>query len=257
MTAGQATEGLGAQAAAPILVALDTTDPARAAGLATALRGQVGGLKLGLEFFMANGAAGVARISELGQPVFLDLKFHDIPNTVAGAVRAVAPLQPFILNVHAGGGRAMMLAARDAAHDSAAKLGVAPPKLIAVTVLTSFAAGDLAEVGVPADPQDQVRRLAALTRDCGLDGVVCSAKEIAVLRQDLGADFLLVTPGIRPAWAASGDQKRIMTPAEAIEAGADHLVIGRPITGADDPVAAARRIADEIAGRAGDARTPA
>lgn len=257
MAAKQATEGRDARAVAPILVALDTTDPARAAGLADALRGHVGGLKLGLEFFMANGAAGVAGISELGQPVFLDLKFHDIPNTVAGAVRAVAPLRPFILNVHAGGGRAMMLAARDAARDSAAKLGIAPPKLIAVTVLTSFAGSDLAEVGVPAGPQDQVRRLAALTRDCGLDGVVCSAKEIAVLRQDLGADFLLVTPGIRPAWAASGDQKRIMTPAEAMEAGADHLVIGRPITGADDPVAAAKRIADEIACRAGDDRTQA
>ncbi|MDY0882376.1 orotidine-5'-phosphate decarboxylase [Dongia soli] len=257
MAAGLATESVGTQAVAPILVALDTTDPTQAGALANALRGHVGGLKLGLEFFMANGAAGVARISELGQPVFLDLKFHDIPNTVAGAVRAVAPLCPFILNVHASGGRAMMVAAREAAHDRAAKLGVTPPKLIAVTVLTSFAGNDLAEVGQPADPQDQVRRLAALTRECGLDGVVCSAKEIAVLRQDLGADFLLVTPGIRPAWAATGDQKRIMTPAEAMEAGADYLVIGRPITSAGDPVAAAKRIADEIASRPGNNRTRA
>ena len=257
MTARQASQVSSAQAGAPVLVALDTTDPTRAAGLANVLRGHVGGLKLGLDFFMANGAAGVARMRELGQPVFLDLKFHDIPNTVAGAVRAVAPLQPFILNVHASGGRAMMVAAREAAHDSAAKLGLVPPRLIAVTVLTSFAGKDLAEVGQPADPQDQVRRLAALTRDCGLDGVVCSAQEIAVLRQDLGSDFLLVTPGIRPAWAATGDQKRIMTPAEAMEAGADYLVIGRPITGADDPVAAARRIADEIAGRGAAARTRA
>jgi orotidine-5'-phosphate decarboxylase len=204
-------------------------------------------VKLGLEFFMANGAAGVATIGTLGLPVFLDLKFHDIPNTVASAIRAVAPLRPFITNVHAGGGRAMMLAARDAALDSAAKLGVAPPKLIAVTVLTSFTGSDLAEVGQPDDPLEQVRRLAELTRDCGLDGVVCSPKEIAILRRDLGPDFLLVTPGIRPDWAAAGDQKRIMTPAEAVRAGADYLVIGRPITGAADPAEAAQRIAAEIA----------
>ncbi|HVJ44306.1 MAG TPA: orotidine-5'-phosphate decarboxylase [Dongiaceae bacterium] len=231
----------------PVLAALDMTALDQATVLAQRLRGAVGGIKLGLEFYMANGAAGVAAVSELGLPVFLDLKFHDIPNTVAGAIRAIAPLRPFITNIHAGGGRAMMLAARDAAAESAAKLGVPAPKLIAVTVLTSLNGHDLVEVGQPDDTLHQVRRLAALTQQCGLDGVVCSPQEIAVLRRDLGPDFLLVTPGIRPAWAATGDQKRIMTPAEAVRAGASYLVIGRPITGDADPAAAAQRIATEIA----------
>jgi orotidine-5'-phosphate decarboxylase len=230
----------------PVFAALDTTSTRDAVALAERLRGTVGGIKLGLEFYMANGAAGVARLSELGLPVFLDLKFHDIPNTVAGAIRAVAPLKPFITNVHAGGGRAMLAAARDAAREGADKLGVTAPKLIAVTVLTSLSGADLAEVGQPDDTLDQVRRLAALSQACGLDGVVCSPREIAVLRRDLGPDFLLVTPGIRPAWAATGDQKRIMTPAEAVAAGASYLVIGRPITGDADPADAARRIQAEI-----------
>ncbi len=244
--AGTESETARQSAGKQVLVALDTTSTETARGWTENLRGHIGGVKLGLEFFMANGAAGVAAIGALGMPVFLDLKFHDIPNTVAGAIRAVAPLRPLITNVHAGGGRAMMLAARDANRESAAKLGIAPSKLIAVTVLTSFTGSDLAEVGQPDDPLEQVRRLAELTRDCGLDGVVCSPKEIAVLRRDLGPDFLLVTPGIRPDWAATGDQKRVMTPAEAVHAGADYLVIGRPITGAADPAEAARRIAAEI-----------
>jgi orotidine-5'-phosphate decarboxylase len=231
-----------------ILVALDTTDVAVAKGWARATRDHVAGIKLGLEFFNANGPAGVAEITSLGAPLFLDLKFHDIPNTVAGAVRAVAPLKPMILNLHASGGAAMMRAALDAARESAAKLGAAPPKLIAVTILTSLSDADLAEVGQPAGASDQVRRLASLTRACGLDGVVCSPHEIAVLRRDLGPDFLLVTPGVRPAWSAAGDQKRVMEPREAAEAGADYLVIGRPITGAADPAEAVRRIKAEIAG---------
>jgi orotidine-5'-phosphate decarboxylase len=231
-----------------ILIALDTTDVATAAGWARATREWVAGVKLGLEFFNARGPAGVAEIAALGAPVFLDLKFHDIPNTVAGAVRAVAPLKPMILNLHAAGGVAMMKAALDAARDSAAKLGVAPPKLVAVTVLTSLGDEDLAEIGQPAGAADQVRRLAALTQACGLDGVVCSPHEIALLRRDLGPDFLLVTPGVRPSWAAAGDQKRVMEPAQAMAAGADYLVIGRPITGAADPADAARRIGAEIAG---------
>ena len=231
-----------------ILVALDTTEVATAAGWARATREWVAGVKLGLEFFNARGPAGVAEIAALGAPVFLDLKFHDIPNTVAGAVRAVAPLKPMILNLHAAGGAAMMKAALNAARDSAAKLGAAPPKLIAVTVLTSLGDEDLAEIGQPAGAADQVRRLAALTQACGLDGVVCSPHEIALLRRDLGPDFLLVTPGVRPSWAAAGDQKRVMEPAQAMAAGADYLVIGRPITGAADPADAARRIGAEIAG---------
>jgi orotidine-5'-phosphate decarboxylase len=234
----------------PVLAALDLTDTDSALALAGQLRGTVGGIKLGLEFYMAAGAQGVARLSELGLPVFLDLKFHDIPNTVAGAIRAIAGLHPFMTNIHAAGGRAMMLAARDAAHDSAAKMGVSPPKLIAVTVLTSLNGADLADVGQAANPLDQVRRLAALTQACGLDGVVCSPQEIVALRQDLGPDFLLVTPGIRPSWATSGDQKRVMTPVEAVQAGASYLVIGRPITGDQDPAAAARRIQADLAAAA-------
>ncbi|HEV8390788.1 MAG TPA: orotidine-5'-phosphate decarboxylase [Dongiaceae bacterium] len=231
-----------------VLVALDTTDVAAAKGWARSTRDSVAGIKLGLEFFNARGPAGVAEIAALGAPVFLDLKFHDIPNTVAGAVRAVAPLQPMILNLHASGGAAMMRAALDAARDSAARLSVTPPKLIGVTALTSLSDADLAEVGQPAGASDQVRRLAALTQACGLDGVVASPHEIAMLRRDLGPDFLLVIPGVRPSWAAAGDQKRVMEPRQAMEAGADYLVIGRPITGAADPAEAARRIALEIAG---------
>ncbi len=231
-----------------ILVALDTTDLAVAKGWARATKGEVAGVKLGLEFFNARGPAGVAEVAALGAPLFLDLKFHDIPNTVAGAVRAVAPLQPMILNLHASGGAAMMRAALDAAHDSAARLGVTAPKLIAVTVLTSLNDEDLAEVGQPSAASDQVRRLAALTQRCGLDGVVCSPHEIGVLRRDLGNGFLLVTPGVRPSWAAAGDQKRVMEPRQAVEAGADYLVIGRPITSAADPAEAACRIAAEISG---------
>ena len=231
-----------------VLVALDTTDVAVAKGWARATRDHVAGIKLGLEFFNARGPAGVAEVAAQGAPLFLDLKFHDIPNTVAGAVRAVAPLKPTILNLHASGGVAMMRAARDAAHDTAAKLGVTPPKLIAVTVLTSLSDDDLVEVGQPAGASDQVRRLAALTQACGLDGVVASPHEIAMLRRDLGPDFLLVIPGVRPSWSVAGDQKRIMEPRQAMDAGADYLVIGRPITGAPDPAEAARRVADEIAG---------
>lgn len=245
------TQPADSRIANPVFAALDLTSVTGAVALAERLRGAVGGLKLGLEFFMAAGAAGVAQVAELGLPMFLDLKFHDIPNTVAGAIRAIAPLRPFMTNVHAAGGRAMMVAARDAALESAAKLGVAPPKLIAVTVLTSLNDADLAEVGQTAHALDQVRRLAGLAQQCGLDGVVCSPQEIAILRQDLGDDFLLVTPGIRPSWSASGDQKRVMTPEEAVLAGASYLVIGRPITGDQDPAAAARRIQAGIDAAAG------
>jgi orotidine-5'-phosphate decarboxylase len=228
-----------------VLVALDTTDLDQARSWARATTGAVAGVKLGLEFFNAQGPDGVRRVAEMGAPIFLDLKFHDIPNTVAGAVRAVVPLRPAIVNVHAAGGPAMLRAAGDAAKETAAKLGITPPKVIGVTVLTSLGDEDLAAVGQPA-AADQVRRLAALTKSCGLDGVVCSPHEIAQLRRDLGPDFLLVIPGVRPAWAAAGDQKRVMEPRQAMAAGADFLVIGRPITGAADPAEAARRIALEI-----------
>ncbi len=228
-------------------VALDSTDVAAAAALAERLKGHVGGIKIGKEFFTANGPAGVERIAACEMPVFLDLKFHDIPNTVASAVRAAAPLKPFMLNVHAGGGATMLRAAADAARDSAAALGCTPPLMIAVTVLTSLDDDDLHHMGIAGTAHDQVLRLADLTQQCGLDGVVCSAREVTALKRQNGRNFKLVVPGIRPTWASSDDQKRIVTPAKAVADGADFLVIGRPITGADDPVAAADKISAEIA----------
>ena len=227
-----------------IFVAIDTPDPDRAVALAETLQGLVGGVKLGKEFFTANGPEGVWRVSACGMPIFLDLKWHDIPNTVAGAVRSSLALNPAIVNVHAAGGRAMLEAARDAA----AEAGADRPLVIAVTVLTSLDRTDLDATGVHDSVVEQVTRLAVLARDSGLDGVVCSAHEIMRLRGACGRDFKIITPGIRPDWAATGDQKRIVTPAEAVNLGADYLVIGRPITGADDPAAAARRIADELDG---------
>lgn len=229
-----------------IFVPLDTRDLKQALGWARGLRGLVGGMKIGKEFFTALGPQGAQTIVDEGIPLFLDLKFHDIPNTVAGAVRAALPLKPFILNVHAAGGRMMMEAARDAAGDEAANLGLTRPLVLAVTVLTSLDDGDLDDIGVAGSSLDQVQRLAGLAQSSGLDGVVCSAAEIEALRRQCGPEFKLLTPGIRPAWAAAGDQKRVVTPADAVRRGSDFLVIGRPITGADDPAAAARRIADEL-----------
>lgn len=226
-----------------IFVALDTTDLDNALSLASALQGLVGGVKLGKEFFTALGPEGVNAVSALGMPVFLDLKFHDIPATVAGAVNAALPLAPFMLNVHASGGVAMMRAAAEAATGAPSR-----PLVLAVTVLTSLGDEDLAATGVPGNAASQVMRLAELAKLCGLDGVVCSAREAEALRAKMGNDFKLVVPGIRPDWAATDDQKRITTPSQAVKLGADYLVIGRPITGADDPAIAAKRIADELAG---------
>ena len=229
-----------------ILVALDTTEVGAAARLAGQLAGAVGGVKLGLEFVNANGPDGVRAVAAAGQKLFLDLKFHDIPNTVAGAVRAVAPLAPAIVNVHAGGGAAMMQAAAAAA-EAAASNGTERPLVVAVTVLTSLDEDDLASVGQRGPAGDQAVRLAELARQSGLDGVVCSPREAATVRAACGPDFKLVVPGIRPVWAASDDQKRITTPAEALDAGADYLVIGRAITAAPDPLEAAKLIAQELA----------
>lgn len=231
----------------PILVAIDTPELDRARALSRSLAGAVGGIKLGLEFFNAHGPAGIAQVAGNRGDLFLDLKYHDIPNTVAGAVRAAVKLQPMILNVHAGGGPAMMRGALEAAEEESDQLGITRPKVIAVTVLTSMDDGDLDAVGQKGPSTDQVVRLARLTQDCGLAGVVCSPREIAAIRAACGPDFTLVVPGIRPAGAAVGDQKRVMTPRQAIDAGADWLVIGRPITGAPDPVAAAREILRELA----------
>ncbi|MCK5777296.1 MAG: orotidine-5'-phosphate decarboxylase [Rhodospirillales bacterium] len=227
-----------------IFVALDTPDVNLAVSLAEKLQGHVGGVKLGMEFYYANGPQGARAVTAVGMPLFLDLKFHDIPNTVAGAVRSTLELNPAILNVHAQGGPAMMQAA-GAALDGA---DGEKPLLIAVTVLTSLGDDDLEAIGVNDGAENQVVRLAKLTQTCGLGGVVCSPREIKAIRAACGPDFKLVVPGIRPEWAAAGDQKRITTPAQAIRDGADYIVIGRPITGADNPVDAAKRIADELAG---------
>jgi orotidine-5'-phosphate decarboxylase len=225
----------------PVYVALDTTDLDYACELAQRVRPHVGGLKLGMEFFNAHGPDGVRRFEGAGLPVFLDLKYHDIPNTVAGAARAAATLGVSILNVHAQGGATMMRAALDAARN------VSPStKVIAVTMLTSLSDEDLPSVGLTPPVGDQVLRLASLARQSGLDGVVCSAHEITRLRAELGDDFLLVVPGIRPSGSAVGDQRRVMGPAQARDAGADILVIGRPITAASDPAQAALEIAQSL-----------
>jgi orotidine-5'-phosphate decarboxylase len=225
----------------PVFCALDTTDMARALGWAHAIRPFVGGLKIGIEFFNAHGPQGVAKVTDVGLPIFLDLKLHDIPNTVAGGVRALASLGVAIVNVHAAGGTAMMEAAAEAA-----QAGANRPKVVGVTVLTSLDASDLAATGVADNALDQVVRLAKLAKAAGLDGVVCAAHEIETLRRELGREFMLIVPGIRPAGATLADQKRVMTPREALTLGADILVIGRPITAAADPAAAARAIRDDL-----------
>jgi orotidine-5'-phosphate decarboxylase len=230
----------------PVFVALDTTDLDYARQLAHRVRGQVGGLKLGLEFFTAHGPHGVRSFEALDLPIFLDLKFHDIPNTVAGACRSAAHLGVSILNVHAQGGAGMMRAALEATRSVSAST-----KVIAVTVLTSLSDEDLPAVGLMPPVADQVLRLASLAQQCGLDGVVCSAHEISRLRSELGPDFLLVVPGIRPAGTAIADQRRVMEPLDACRAGADILVIGRPITAAQDPGLAARDIVQSLGLSAG------
>lgn len=225
----------------PVFVALDTPSLDRANELARSLKPFVGGVKLGLEFYGAHGPQGVRAIVSSGIPVFLDLKLHDIPNTVGSAMKALAPLGAAILNVHASGGSAMMRAAAEAARTAERRA-----KVIAVTVLTSLEDRDLVDVGVSGTALAQAARLANLAKAAGLDGVVCSPHEIAAVRAACGAGFLIVTPGVRPAGGDLGDQKRVMTPLEARKAGADILVIGRPITGAPDPVQAARKIAADL-----------
>ncbi|MBT9567510.1 MAG: orotidine-5'-phosphate decarboxylase [Thiobacillus sp.] len=224
-----------------IIVALDFPDAASALALVARLTPASCRLKVGKELFTLAGPEFVRTLVARGYEVFLDLKYHDIPNTVAAACRAAAGLGVWMLNVHASGGSRMMVAAQEAL----AALPN-PPLLIAVTVLTSMSAEDLNEVGVSAAPADQVLRLARLAQQCKLDGVVCSAREAAALRAAFGENFRLVTPGIRPANAEPGDQRRVMTPAEALRAGASDLVIGRPITAASDPLAALEQIRADI-----------
>ncbi len=231
----------------PVFCAIDTTDSVEAARMVKLLSGHIGGIKLGLEFFCANGPAGLAAVmAESTLPLFLDLKLHDIPNTVAGAMRAVARTGAAFTTIHAVGGAAMIRAARDTAEAEAAQLKLPRVKILAVTVLTSLNQDDLGSIGVNDPVADQARRLAALAQNSGADGVICSPHEVATLRAQCGTDFLLIVPGIRPAWAASNDQKRIMTPRQAMDLGASHLVIGRPITADADPAEAARKITAEL-----------
>ncbi|HTO41551.1 MAG TPA: orotidine-5'-phosphate decarboxylase [Rhizomicrobium sp.] len=225
----------------PVFVALDTPDLSHALDIARAVKPHVGGLKVGLEFITALGPEAIGQIVQIGLPVFADTKFHDIPNTVKGASRAIADLGVAMFNVHASGGLAMLHAARDAAAESQGR-----PRVLAVTVLTSLEDGDLQMVGQEWPTADQVLKLTTLAKVGGLDGVVCSAHEVAAVRAACGPDFLLVVPGIRPAGSDLADQRRVMTPREAMAAGADILVIGRPITGARDPAEAARAIAADL-----------
>jgi orotidine-5'-phosphate decarboxylase len=226
-----------------IIVALDFPSPREACALAQRLDPDRCGLKVGHELFVRSGPDVVRSLRDLGFAVFLDLKFHDIPNTVAGGCRAGAELGAWLLTVHAAGGRPMMRAAREAVGD-----GDARPLVVAVTMLTSLAQADLHDVGLTGTPREGALRLAHLAQECGLDGAVCSPRELDVLREALPSPFRLVTPGIRPRGSAAGDQKRVMAPGEAVRRGADHLVIGRPITRAPDPLAALAAIEAEIHG---------
>ena len=224
-----------------IIVALDFPAQTPALDLIGRLDPKRCRVKVGKEMFTRSGPAFVERLAAQGFQVFLDLKFHDIPNTVAAACAAAADLGVWMINVHASGGRRMMEAARERLAQYARR-----PLLVGVTVLTSLDAADLAEIGCPGDPAGRVLRLAGLAHTAGLDGIVCSPQEAASVRHELGRELVLVTPGVRPASAAAGDQKRVLTPREAVQAGADYLVIGRPITSAPDPLQALAEIEREL-----------
>lgn len=230
-----------------ILVALDVDDENKALTLVAQLKEQVAGFKIGSQLFCAQGPSIVKKVRSLGGEVFLDLKFHDIPNTVALAAREAAKLGVFIFNLHASGGTAMMKAAKEAAQEEAAKRGFRPPMVLAVTLLTSLDQEAFQKIFKNQRPlQEQVVHLASLAKEAGLEGVVASPQETVVIRKTLGKDFKIVTPGIRPAGFEVGDQARIMTPRGAKEAGADYLVIGRPIVAAQDPLEASRKIRQEL-----------
>jgi orotidine-5'-phosphate decarboxylase len=233
----------------PIIVALDVDNPARAVELADGLRGAVGAVKVGSQLFTAAGPDIVSRLVARGHRVFLDLKYHDIPNTVAGAAVEAARLGVWLFDVHTSGGTAMMRAARDAAHDAAAKAGHPAPLIVGITVLTSFDEHTLGSIGVARPVIEQVEALARLAQEAGLSGVVASPQEIARVRASCGPDFVIVTPGIRPATGGGkgrDDQARTMSAGEAVLAGASYIVVGRPILAAPDPRAAAESLQQEI-----------
>ena len=234
-----------------LIVALDLADPARARTLATLLAPEVGMFKVGKQLFVNSGPDIVRTIHDLGGEVFLDLKFHDIPNTVAAAAVEATRLGVKLFNVHVSGGREMMRQTAEAVEEVCGKEGLRRPSVLGVTVLTSLDASDLESMGVQGAVPAHVVRLAGMAREAGLVGVVCSAREVPDIRNACGDSFMLVTPGIRPAGQQAGDQKRVMTPGDAVRAGIDHIVVGRPITGADDPVEAARAVVAEMSAAEG------
>lgn len=229
-----------------LIVALDVDTKEKAVKLVKKLRADVGVFKIGSELFTSCGPSIVEEVQKSGSKVFLDLKFHDIPNTVAKSAVAAARLGVFMFNVHALGGLEMMKRCAEIVREEAKKLKIEPPKVIAVTVLTSMDENNLKKTGVSDNMETQVLRLAKLAKDAGLDGVVASHAEVKLIRKNLGKDFLIVTPGVRPSWAVADDQKRIATPKEAIDNGADFIVVGRPIIEAPDPVKAAKKVLKEI-----------
>ena len=228
-----------------IIIALDVKNKEEAVAAVSGLK-DARTFKVGLELFTAEGPALFKKLKALRKSIFLDLKLHDIPNTVAGAVRSAVRHGVQMMTIHTSGGREMMIRAAEAARETAEVEKVETPLLLGVTVLTSLKSAELDEVGMKPDVAGQVLRLAGLAKAAGMDGVVCSPQEIEIIRKEHGRDLLIVTPGIRPAWAAAQDQKRIMTPAEAVQKGADYLVIGRPITGAASPQEAFARIVEEL-----------
>ena len=228
-----------------IIVALDTIDISQALAL-TKLIPDVGAFKLGLEYFCANGPEGINKISETGIKIFLDLKFHDIPNTVAGAIKASLNMEPYMMTVHLSGGYNMLHRTMEEVKEYCAKNSLKIPLILGVSVLTSIDDNDFTSLGLIGKVEDQVIRLAKLAKDADLDGMVCSAKELKIVKKKMGQNLILVTPGIRPAGGIMNDQKRITTPSQAVSDGADFLVIGRPITEAIDPVRALNNISLEI-----------
>ena len=228
-----------------IIVAIDTIDTNEALKI-TKLIPDVGAFKLGLEYFCANGPKGISKISETGVKIFLDLKFHDIPNTVAGAIRASLNLEPYMMTVHLSGGYNMLDRTMEEVKEYCSKKSLKRPLILGVSVLTSIDNNDFSSLGIKGKVEDQVVRLAKLAENTGLDGLVCSAKELKIVKREVGKNLILVTPGIRPAGGEVNDQKRILTPAQAIKDGANFLVIGRPITSVDDPQEALNNISLEI-----------
>ena len=230
-----------------LIVALDVSSLKEAEKLVKTLAPAVKTFKVGKELFTSEGPEVIRMIQSYKRKIFLDLKFHDIPNTVGSACEAATKLGVYIMNVHASGGKNMLFQAVQSVHKKASELKINPPILLGVTVLTSMTDRDLKEVGVAKKLQKQVENLAVLAKACGLDGVVASGQEIEIIRKAAGSDFFIVTPGVRPNWAAHGDQRRIVTPKEAIDRGATFIVVGRPITQNEDPLGAAKKILDEMA----------